>query len=1242
MVGSGFSLNAVSLRPDIGATPLWSNVTDEIARTLFPSKETRPTSNPLRLAQQYLTVFGRSDLHRLLSDLIKNDDYLPGEIHSRLLELPWRDVFTTNWDTLLERARLNIPEPSYSVVQDTDQLPLMSQPRIIKLHGTLPSQFPLILSEEDYRTYPAKYAPFVNTVQQAMMETIFCLIGFSGDDPNFIEWSGWVRDNLGEAAPKIYLAGLLRLSTHERRTLEERGVVPIDVWNHPNVGLWPQHRRHEYAARWIIRSLEEGKPYDGRIWPSQPESRIWDEDELLKPFVRVPYDIPKPVPPPSMARNQTSYSSEDLEGIRETMEAWAHNRKLYPGWLVFPFGNEHLELSRQTDEWEPHVIGALPSLELTERLLAIREFIWRREILLEPISEQLEDAAQAVLVAIDWNRPFENDDEFTPRSWTEVRDAWRTVALALVTQARLDCNQALFEERIESLTSFANDSADVEHRMQQERCLWALYSSDFPGLIEALNNWNVEKCDPIWALRKAALLVETRRHDEAQALQLTSLNLIRKHLGDDRNISNASRMGWALGAMLTTENESSIFRRWDEFGALKCNVWNEIVHIRRTLEESGDSDEAPSFEYTLGRTTRMNLSSRHYTRMVAAYRGIRLPEIAGLPLHSVPDQTAGVPMSVVSDILSSAANELSKHSPELAIRTLLRTCGYDEDKILNRVLSRAKVAVLSEDAAEDLANSCINLIHFSIPRLYMADEVHFGRDWIARMRVALEVLSRLVSRLSADTVNEALSLALGCYRDGQMDQDARLARPIGNLLRRSWEVLPQENRIERVFELLMAPITRMDGFAAFVYHLDMSSLIQITDLPPRDDTRWDARYIETLSFLISGLQSSDLDSRNQATLRLLPLAESHKLTNAEELEVAGALWQETDPVMLNSPGTGAPADWVFMLLPELEPGQAGQSFRQKWFTLELNDSATDDAHSMELLGQVGAALAGMQFRDIDFPLTNEESELIARAILQLVRRYTGSTGFTISSDQESVVRNLGVIGAEISIPEQLADELFDHTRTLIEREIAPPGTSLHQFLHFHYSFSTAVGYSLIICLVKVLPSRIGTIETWLTTALASTDGIKVRSAMKTVRDWVSISEDMGLPAVPGNVLREIGAIIASRRRDALADALWCSITIFRQGTTEQRDAISLFVQHGLVYLAEEMLYEVPRFDEDVPTIRLLCVQLAVSMATSGYESLAGVQIWLTIGRSDPFPEVRNEVISLDSDDETEENGQDAD
>jgi hypothetical protein len=73
----------------------------------------------------------------------------------------------------------------------------------VKLHGTIGDAGPLIFAEEDYRTYPAKYAAFVNFARQVFIENELCLVGFSGDDPNFLQWAGWVRDHLGGSARRF-------------------------------------------------------------------------------------------------------------------------------------------------------------------------------------------------------------------------------------------------------------------------------------------------------------------------------------------------------------------------------------------------------------------------------------------------------------------------------------------------------------------------------------------------------------------------------------------------------------------------------------------------------------------------------------------------------------------------------------------------------------------------------------------------------------------------------------------------------------------------------------------------------------------------------------------------------------------------------------------------------------------------------------------------------------------------------
>ena len=185
---------------------------------------------------------------------------------------------------------------TFSVVRDMDEIPLAHKPRIVKLHGSLPAQFPLIFAEEDYRTYPTRFAPFVNTVQQAMMETVLCLVGFSGNDPNFLSWSGWVRDNLGDSAPKIFLAGWLDLPDHRRRMLERRRVVPIDLARHPRADEWPEHLRHHYATDWVLHTLEQGRPSDLMSWPSPPSQQSKEIPSYLRPVVKVVCQRPKEEP----------------------------------------------------------------------------------------------------------------------------------------------------------------------------------------------------------------------------------------------------------------------------------------------------------------------------------------------------------------------------------------------------------------------------------------------------------------------------------------------------------------------------------------------------------------------------------------------------------------------------------------------------------------------------------------------------------------------------------------------------------------------------------------------------------------------------------------------------------------------------------------------------------------------------------------------------------------------------------
>jgi hypothetical protein len=310
MIGAGFSRNADPVRDSAQPLPLWPDLTRGLVERLGlppPNTEERKaalaraqeTSRALRLAEEFEAAFGRHQLDEWLRGQIIDQDHQPGGLHLPLLRLPWADIFTTNYDTLLERTAPHIVERSYDIVRMPQDVAAAMRPRIIKLHGSLPSNPPFIFTEEDFRTYPRRFAAFMNLAQQAIMENVFCLIGFSGDDPNFLYWTGWVRDNLGDSAPPIYVCGLLNLTNSQRRVLDHRNVTPIDLSPlFPRSKVADDKLRHRLAIEWFLLSLERGRPPDRFSWPlaGPPFTPPSPEMPLDTPPLESPYPQPQPEP----------------------------------------------------------------------------------------------------------------------------------------------------------------------------------------------------------------------------------------------------------------------------------------------------------------------------------------------------------------------------------------------------------------------------------------------------------------------------------------------------------------------------------------------------------------------------------------------------------------------------------------------------------------------------------------------------------------------------------------------------------------------------------------------------------------------------------------------------------------------------------------------------------------------------------------------------------------------------------
>ncbi len=1228
MVGAGLSRNASSLIPSTDILPTLDDLTESLFKDLYPQREhnncgnvthqsIEPNNFP-RLAQEYEAAFGRGRLNQFLQDRIRDNQFGPTDVHKRLLRLPWRDVFTTNWDTLLEKSLTSVPERKYSILRNKDEIPLAARPRIVKLHGSFPAHFPLICTQEDYRTYPVKFAPFVNTVRQAMMETVFLLIGFSGDDSNFIHWTGWARDNLGESAPKIYLAGWLGLSYHRRRMLEHRNVVAIDLARHPKADQWPEHQRHKYATKWILYVLERGKPYMITKWPL-PQTRRYlgmDVPDALQPVGEIKTDEPQKEPWPSDKSGPEGLSAQ----VDRIIWIWTHNRNLYPGWLAVPISVRRA-ISLNTDDWEPIILKVLPELDLVQQLNVIYELIWRREILLDPLLSELELAAQDVLRQINCQNRTISGAPKTGIEWSDVRRDYRNVMLALVTNARLRFDHETFKERLEALEDFQDDAPDVAQRIHHERCLWAIYSLDYKSLSDLLSNWSPEDCDPFWMVRKATLLYEMNRIDDAFELSRKAFSAIREIPDNIRSVVGPSREGWALWQVAVIESAISWMRfgqsdqdkaefspdrfnkRWRELAPMKCDTSSEIREYGNVLTPENKREVVSVFD--LGRRTipGMQFSNAGQYRQQAAYRVIRLSEVAGLPTFSF-------------GTLKTAAEELSVSDTEVAVRLILRTLSYDKDDLFERILSRARVTLMPVELARKLTRICNSVIEYALPRIGVADAGGRRRFWTERMRVAMEVRSRLVVLLDPEDMEEVLSSALRAYQNETIIREQWLHQPLCNTLRRSWLALPIQRRAERVLDLLAAPIFGVDNAVRplFLYP-DPNELLQ-EQLPPPDRTNDnESRWQQIVSQLVRGLNEGG-EARKRSSLWVHHIASWNRLTEEETIKVMQALWNEKFTESTGLPKETSLFEWAFMVLPE--PGLAKQRFHNRYLS-DRESVKENEGKLRKTLDQVGKAFSGMKTRGKSLALSETEEQFLIDILWQwsnapMPASKNSSAFVSLHSVDQFVITEINGISAilaEVKIPVDLAEKLHQKMKGLSD-----------------LGFSA---FGFIPGLSTVLENHFDELSQAMRLRLISQDKDLAEAALEALFKWLLLAVEPAsrIQPPPDDLVREIGVMIATPRKETLGFALQVAKWIFDKGSGTQKESIRDMALEGLTYLLEELKYDRENVEgnNDLPDLRNYTVQLALSMYRHGLQNNHTIDSWLQAAKDDPLPELRYAIDS---------------
>lgn len=732
MIGAGFSKNAQSKGRASIQPPNWSELAEKMYEELYPEpleeqekeewnrQRIIKTSgkNVTKLADEYIANFDRNKINNLIEQSIADEMFVPGELHKRLLKLHWSDIFTTNYDTLLEQTvDMIYRENNYEIIYSQNDLPGSIKPRIIKLHGSIPQVKPYIISDEDYRTYPDKYSALVNTVQQAMLETRLCLLGFSGDDPNFQSWLGWLRDNMGEYCPTIYLIGLYeKLSAPERKLLENKGITIVDI---SGLVSRQEENRHYQAISEFVGLLEK----------NQSEKDIY----LERPYQNV--DIfwqPKEAEKEEYFEKLENYSYKVEKLIEPYILLPEEKRVKYADYFLEHFGVV-LKLVQNQEKVPEKIISTI--IKILRKCLVVLE---------DKNAEYLEKVTE---ILIEKNLQIETLCE---------------VLLYLAEMYRIDGKKELYDACMERCEIYCNKIPYYKNEFLIEKMKNYISLFDYEEaktLIEEIETPSFE-----YKVKKAALYKQLSKNDIAdKILSECSAELAQMKLSDEIYASYLGYLNlcYRIGNWEITEEYSD-----NKYYDNSYNTRRIIVEQREKLEQVFFEKDRKKEEKIIPFSLNSNKSiTVFYSGENTCYKNsfVFILGIDRLCLPIFSDQARLLPR-VYEEIMNSSKYAYWKMS--LAVRT-------NQEKVINQIFTRKTLLNIDNSEKQSLFEKLVEIV-----KMYAAEDSYDRKKYFVSVKNILSILSRLVVFIE----DENIIAFLGILCRFSQKEDPFIVRDIKKIL----------------------------------------------------------------------------------------------------------------------------------------------------------------------------------------------------------------------------------------------------------------------------------------------------------------------------------------------------------------------------------------------------------------------------------------------------------------------------
>ena len=138
----------------------------------------------ITLAEFYVKGRQRTKIDQTIASFFKDKNGKPSQVHRILATFPVRSIWTTNYDTLIERTLQNA-DISYSVVTDDKSyvsLDPTAKVKIHKIHGDVCCPSKCVITRHDYEKFEEEHDVVLSELKGEMCTNSFLFLGYSFSD----------------------------------------------------------------------------------------------------------------------------------------------------------------------------------------------------------------------------------------------------------------------------------------------------------------------------------------------------------------------------------------------------------------------------------------------------------------------------------------------------------------------------------------------------------------------------------------------------------------------------------------------------------------------------------------------------------------------------------------------------------------------------------------------------------------------------------------------------------------------------------------------------------------------------------------------------------------------------------------------------------------------------------------------------------------------------------------------------